>query len=107
MKSQCLRLNKNENCGGEEAMPLMAMSDWSDERSTTLLMAEEALACVKDTSKVSASKTVLNNMYRLLEAFRSNAFFGFEPEEPSTEHPDTHGRSIVFESHSSDVRTAI
>jgi len=65
------------------------------------------LACVKDQSKVPASKVVLNNMYRLLEAFRSNAFFGFEPEEPNTEPPETHRSSMVFEGHSPDVRVAI
>lgn len=87
-------------------MAIMAASEWSDDRSTTLLMAEKALECLKDPNKIPAAATLLNNVYRLLEAFKGNPFFGYVPEEP-VETPDLDWATVAMEPHVADVRYAI
>jgi hypothetical protein len=87
-------------------MPIMAASEWSDDRSTTLLMAEKVLECLQDQDKVQSAATVLNNVYRLLEAFKGNPFFGYVPEEP-VESPDLDWASVAIEPHVPDVRYAL
>lgn len=93
------------DCPGVD-MSIMAASEWSDDRSTTLLMAREALECLRDQSKVAAAAVVLNNVYRLLEAFKGNPFFGYVPEEP-VDTPDLEWASVAMEPHVADVRYAI
>lgn len=87
-------------------MAIMAASEWSDDRSTTLLMAQKALECLQDPKKVPAAATLLNNVYRLLEAFKGNPFFGYVPEEP-VETPDLDWATVAMEPHVADVRYAI
>ena len=84
----------------------MAASEWNDDRSTTLLMAQEALECLRGERKVASATVVLNNVYRLLEAFKGNPFFGYVPDEP-VDAPDTEWASVGMEPHVADVRYAI
>src|SRR6267143_4564823 len=87
-------------------MSIMAASEWSDDRSTTLLMAQQTLDCLRDETKVASAAVVLNNVYRLLEAFRGNPFFGYVPDEPA-DAPDLEWASVAMEPHVADVRYAI
>lgn len=85
-------------------MPIMAASEWTDDRSTTLLMAENALECLTDKRKAAASTVVLNNVYRLLESYKGNPFFGYLAEDPREDH-EMEGAGSEPELH--DVRYAI
>ena len=87
-------------------MPIMAASEWNDDRSTTLVMADKVLECLRDESKVAGAAVVLNNVYRLLEAFKGNPFFGYVPEEP-LENPELDWVTMAMEPHLADVRFAI
>ena len=67
-------------------MPIMAAHTRSDARGTARLLATMALASIgnptaKMDSRIAAAESqevALNNMYRLLQAFRKDAFFGQE-----------------------------
>jgi hypothetical protein len=69
-------------------------------------MAQQTLDCLDDETKVASATVVLNNVYRLLEAFRGNPFFGYVPDEPS-EAPELEWASVAMEPHVADVRYAI
>ena len=69
----------------EVQMTIMATQGRNDARSTTMLLASTASECIDDPTKALAHEDTLNNVYRLLEAYRVNKFFGLEPV-PSYHH---------------------
>jgi hypothetical protein len=59
-------------------MPIVAAQGRSDARAAAWLLASGAKDCLENPATASAHVAVLNNVYRLLESYRVNAFFGFE-----------------------------
>jgi hypothetical protein len=60
-------------------MPIMSAQQQNDARGTTRLLALAASDSIHKRSDATSREVVLNNVYRLLEAYRANAFFGLEP----------------------------
>jgi hypothetical protein len=59
-------------------MPIMATRGRNDARSAAWLLANTALNCIDEPDGALEQKVELNNVYRLLEAYRVNAFLGLE-----------------------------
>ncbi len=62
-------------------MPIMAAHSRSDARGTARLLATLALASIDHPKGGETEKVALNNVYRLLESFRRDVFFGREISE--------------------------
>jgi hypothetical protein len=62
----------------EPDMPIMSARQKNDARGTVRLLAVAARDTIRGHS-TARREVVLNNVYRLLEAYRSTAFFGLEP----------------------------
>jgi hypothetical protein len=60
-------------------MPIMAASESSDARRAARLLARATENFLIQPSASHDQEVALNNMYRLLERFRTNLFFGKEP----------------------------
>lgn len=60
-------------------MPIMAANERNDARTRAWLLAATAKEFLSGSEDDPDRKVVLNNVYRLLEAFKSNPFFGLEP----------------------------
>ena len=65
-------------------MPIMAAHGLNDARGAARLLAKNALECIDNPKIAHEHQVVLNNVYRLLEAYRADPFFGLER---STKHP--------------------
>jgi hypothetical protein len=59
-------------------MPIMAAHSRSDARGTARLLAAMALASIDNPKRGEPEEITLNNMYRLLQSFRRDTFFGRE-----------------------------
>lgn len=66
-------------------MPIMASHGRSDARGTARLLAHMALELIDNPKKGTSREVALNNMFRLLQSFRSDVFFGQEPPVNSRE----------------------
>ena len=90
-------------------MPIMAATGGSDARAAARLLAGTAVECLKAPEKAPSMAVAINNVYRLLEAYRSNQFFGLEtsarPGTVRTMGPLT--STTLSERHVRDVRLAI
>lgn len=64
-------------------MPIMAAHGRSDARGTARLLATFALASVDNPKRDEPEEVTLNNMFRLLQSFRKDAFFGRETSDES------------------------
>ena len=87
----------------------MAVDERNDARGAARLLAMAARDCLQRPATVPDRLVVLNNVYRLLEAYRVNTFFGFEPP---TERDRRHaGGSLTLmppiERHVREVRDAL
>lgn len=60
-------------------MPIMSANEENDARGTARLLALVARDCIGDPGVAAAHEVALNNVFRLLEAYRANPFFGLEP----------------------------
>lgn len=60
----------------EIAMPIMAAQGRNDARTAARMLASAAIRCLESPGSVPSHVTVLNNVYRLLESYRVNTFFG-------------------------------
>jgi hypothetical protein len=58
-------------------MPIMSAHGQNDARGTARLLALAARDCIRNPQRTQ--EVMLNNLYRLLEAYRVTAFFGLEP----------------------------
>lgn len=87
----------------------MAAHGQNDARVAARLLANTAMDCLRHPESASEWHVALNNVYRLLESFRSNPFFGQEaPLRHSThEAPETLALVPPAERHMRDVRVAI
>ena len=59
-------------------MPIMAAQGKSDARDAARLLASTAMDCISNPAAAPERAITLNTVYRLLEAFRANQFFGLE-----------------------------
>lgn len=66
-------------------MPIMASHGRSDARGTARLLANMALASIDNPKSGASQEVALNNMYRLLQSFRTDVFFGREMPASSRE----------------------
>lgn len=66
-------------------MPIMASHGRSDARGTARLLATMALASIDNQKRGASQEVALNNMYRLLQSFRTDVFFGQEIPHNSRE----------------------
>src|SRR6266542_192661 len=64
-------------------MPIMAAHSRSDARGTARLLATMAFASIDNPKGDEPEEVTLNNVYRLLQSFRKDAFFGRETSEDS------------------------
>lgn len=61
-------------------MPIMSAQQKNDARGTARLLALAARDSIRNPQTIpNTREVVLNNVYRLLEAYRVTAFFGLEP----------------------------
>ena len=58
------------------AMSIMAAGTRNDARSAARLLAQSAVACFRAEPRGASKEITLNNVYRLLEAYKVDAFFG-------------------------------
>lgn len=59
-------------------MPIMASHDLNDARDTTHLLASMALRCIDEPESGPDQDVALNNVFRLLESYRTNTLVGVE-----------------------------
>lgn len=90
-------------------MPIMAVDERNDARGAAFLLASTARDCIDNPKIASDSEVALNNVYRLLEAFRVNAFFGLEPPVKQDSQDVTEMLTLLppAEQHVKEVRDAL
>jgi hypothetical protein len=89
-------------------MPIMATRGWDDARATARLLVKTALECIRDTNKGPQSEASLNNVYRLLEAFRVNPFFAYSGRDSREQAPGQNVlRTAIRGRHVEDVAIAL
>ncbi len=90
-------------------MPIMAAQGQNDARGTARLLAIAARDCVSNPTVATEQTVVLNNVYRLLEAYRRNVLP--EADSPARRLPPTATEVLSLlpaaERHVSDVRAAL
>ena len=89
-------------------MPIMTAHGQNDARIAAHLLATTAVECLRDPKVGPNWEVALNNIYRLLEAFRRNPFFG--SESPTRKNP--HGAETLtfvqpMERHVREVKQAL
>lgn len=90
-------------------MPIMSAHQQNDARGTARLLALAARDSIRNTSSAASREVVMNNVYRLLEAYRANAFFGIETRAKPFPARATEAISLLPrpERHVRDVRIAL
>jgi hypothetical protein len=88
-------------------MPIMAANDQNDVRGSARVLATTALACIERAHATPRHVPVLNNLYRLLEAYRSHGFLGFEYEPRPARGPEALTLLPSVERHVGDLKAAL
>jgi hypothetical protein len=88
-------------------MPIMAAQGEGDARMSARLLATMALECLTNPALAPARMPALNNVYRLLEAVRSNPFFGLERRPGFGGSAESLARVSGLERHVEDVKAAL
>ena len=91
-------------------MPIMAASAQSDVRGAAWLLVSAAKDYIENPINVPPSRDELNNVFRLLEAFRKNVFFAPRPLLAKNNAP--HGLAMLSimpssHRHLSEIREAM
>ncbi len=90
-------------------MPITAVHEQNDARGAVRLLATAAKDFIGNAPVALDKEVALNNVYRLLEAYKSNAFFGLEA--PVVQFPSDTAESLTLlppvERHVEDVRNAL
>jgi hypothetical protein len=91
------------------AMPIMAAHERSDARGAARLLASMALECIDDPKNASDQEVTLNNLYSLLESYRSDVFFGLEAPARRSSSPAVEKLTLIpqTERHVGEVRDAL
>jgi hypothetical protein len=89
-------------------MPIMAAQGRSDARGAARLLASLAINCIDNPKLAREQLVALNNIYRLLESYRGNVFFGQEPprEQPKQNASQKLTLKVPIERHVKEVRDA-
>jgi hypothetical protein len=87
----------------------MASQGRSDARGTAQLLASMALECLVNPALAREEEVALNNVYRLLESYRTNPLFGFEPVAQPTAASAAQRLTLrrPIERHVKEVRDAL
>jgi hypothetical protein len=87
----------------------MAIHERSDARGSARLLAMMALECIDHPEAATDQEVVLNNVYRLLENYRSDQFFGLEPPTRRSAQPLPQKLTLIppMERHVREVRQAL
>jgi hypothetical protein len=90
-------------------MPIMASHGRSDARGTAQLLASMALDCITNPELAGEQEIALNNVYRLLESYRTNPSFGMEvpPQQAVQNAAQRLGLRRPVERHVREVREAL
>lgn len=88
-------------------MPIMAVQGRNDARVAVRLLANTAKDCLSDPKRAPEHAVMLNNVYRLLEAYRVNVFFGLEQATDYRHAGETLSLTPAFEQHVGDVRDVL
>ncbi len=64
-------------------MPLMAAYEHNDARDSARLLASRTLEGLRHRDRAPALENAINNMYRLLQGYRSHRFYGYVEQTPS------------------------
>lgn len=88
-------------------MPIMAVQGRNDARTAAWLLASRAKDCLDNPALAPAHATVLNNVYRLLEMYRVNVFFGFERAFGNRQPNESISLIPQLEQHVGAVRVAL
>ncbi|OEJ64082.1 hypothetical protein [Magnetovibrio blakemorei] len=90
-------------------MPIMAVDERNDARGAAWLLASTARDCIDDPAKAVNPQVALNNVYRLLESYRMNPFFGLAPEASSGSGDPLDALSVMqpIEQHIGEVKSAL
>lgn len=91
-------------------MPIMSAQQKNDARGTARLLALAASDSIRNPPAIPATReVVLNNVYRLLEAYRVTAFFGLEPSPRPYSAPGAEAISLLprVEHNVRDVKIAM
>jgi hypothetical protein len=75
-------------------MPIMAAHGRSDARGTARLLATMTLASIDKPKVGEPEEVALNNMFRLLQSFRKDAFFG--QEVPRDSRPQSTAEKLTL-----------
>jgi hypothetical protein len=90
-------------------MPIMAAHEQNDARGAVRLLAVAAKDFIGDEPVALDREVALNNVYRLLEAYKAQAFFGLEA--PAAQIPGDTAETLTLlpptERHVQDVRDAL
>jgi len=87
----------------------MAAHERSDARGAARLLASMALDCIGNPAIAGDQEVALNNVYRLLESYRTNAFFGLESPREQPTHDAAEKLTLMppMERHVKEVRDAL
>lgn len=89
-------------------MPIMGAHGQNDARIAARLLATTAVDCLRDPALAREGEVALNNVYRLLESFRRNPFFGHEaPARGARNAAETLAFGQPMERHVREVRRAL
>ena len=88
-------------------MPMMAAYEFNDARDSARLLASRTLDGLRDRELAPAFENAINNMYRLLQGFRSHRFYGFSERVP-LENDGPHSASVRPSDHNvGDLKHAL
>ena len=88
-------------------MPIMAAHDQNDARGSARVLATTAKRCIDSELAPSRYVGVINNLYRLLEAYRTHRFTGYEYEPRSERGPEALTLMPNADRHVLDLRAAL
>jgi hypothetical protein len=88
-------------------MPIMAAHDERDARGPARLIAVTAKQCIEEAKATSTEVPALNNVFRLLEAYRSHRFVGYDFEPRSSRGPEALTLLPSSDRHVLELRDAI
>ncbi len=69
-------------------MPIMAVVDRSDARASARVLAKTAKRCIDGELEPKTHMVTLNNLFRLLNAYRAHGFAGYKYEVRSPRGPE-------------------
>lgn len=88
-------------------MPIMAAHDENDARGSARVLASTVRRCIESTEGARKHLSSLNNLYRMLEDYRSHGFISYGYEPPATRGPEALTLLPPTDRHVLDLRVAL